>query len=135
MDLTANLALPKSPRGTRQQQQARAARAEKKVKDAVRAACVERDGVCRYVNQVAAGDYDVWRMVFAECSGRLEWAHMRGHTRAHTRGMDPKVRHRTARSLMLCQFHHNEYDKRRLHITCLTRQGADGPLRFRRGAK
>ena len=42
-------------------------------------------------------------------------------------------RHRTNKSLMLCQRHHAQYDNRakpRLDIKELTECGADGPLQF-----
>ncbi len=62
-----------------------------------------------------------------------QWAHVRGTTRAETRGMKPEERHTTAGTLMLCEFHHDRYDGRkrpRIHIAAMTELGADGPLEF-----
>ena len=67
-----------------------------------------------------------------DCNGASEWAHMHSRRRSKTRGMSPEHRHDTAHSLMLCHFHHGEYDAKRLIISALTRTGADGPLKFKR---
>lgn len=102
-------------------------RAEGPVIKAVRAACVERDGYCRY-----------WKDVFeaccvaVECTGPSEWAHL--ESRARTRNMKPELRHNTATSLMLCKFHHDKLDGRRyprIRVELLTGHGADGPLNWR----
>ena len=108
-------------------------RASRKRKDdayalKIRAKCVERDGMCRYW-------MDTYERCFVaiECSGPSEWAHMRGSTRAETRGMAPENRHSTTTSLMLCREHHNFYDGRRrprLKIRPVTDRGADGPLEY-----
>lgn len=114
-------------------------RAEAKVKKDVRAQCVERDGQCR-VFRTIAGQHGGWAILGAlvqihmkdMCDGPSEWAHMHSRRRSQTRGQAPERRHDTAHSLMLCRFHHQAYDAHRLHITALTRKGADGPLKFRR---
>lgn len=124
------LALPKPEK--RRRVKARKARAEKRVKDAVRAACVERDGHCRTGSLMNdAGDLSLWLY----CDGPSEWAHMPERRRSKTRGMDPTFRHDTKHTLMLCRTHHAQFDGRaepRLFITALTRKGCDGPVRFRR---
>jgi hypothetical protein len=134
---TSQLPLPKNPTGTRKQQQARAARAEAKVKKAVRAACVKRDGMCRIASIEGPALYDTMHEPFYnECGGVSQWAHMHARRRSQTRGEAPEKRHTTAASLMLCLAHHDQYDGRarpRLLITRTSRKGADGPLRFRRG--
>jgi hypothetical protein len=89
-------------------------RAERAVKQSVRAACVERDGGCRAAT---------WT-----CSGPLEWAHL--VRRSLTRGESPERRHNTATSLMLCRFHHQQEEAGRLKVFALTDEGCDGPLRF-----
>lgn len=106
-------------------------RAEAKVKKAVRTACVQRDDYCR----MSTGWGDVYPVtaLAIRCVGPSEWAHMHIRRRSQTRNQAPEIRHDTAHSLMLCKFHHQEYDAHRLIITALTRKGADGPLKFRRG--
>lgn len=103
----------------RKRVKARKDRAEAKVKQQVRARCVERDGDCRL-----RGAYGF------TCSGDSEWAHLGESRRAHTRGMAPEVRHTTAGSLMLCTGHHRAYDAGRLKVRCLTLKRADGLLGF-----
>lgn len=102
-------------------------RAEGPVIKAVRAACVERDGYCRY-----------WKDVFeaccvaVECTGPSVWAHL--ESRAQTRNMAPARRHNTAITAMLCKFHHDRLDGRaypRISVTAQTDLGADGPLNWR----
>ncbi len=114
-------------------------RAEAKQIKTVRATCVERDGKCR-VFKTLTGEHGGWAILGALvqlemeylCDGPSEWAHMHSRRRSQTRNQSPEQRHDTAHSLMLCRFHHAEYDAHRLHITALTRKGADGPLKFRR---
>ena len=99
-------------------------RAEKKVAAVVRAACVERDGYCRWA--LASGTSSF-------CEGASEWAHFGDSTRAKTRGMKPERRHTTAGSMMLCTKHHDALDGRRhprLYLDALTAKGADGPVAF-----
>ncbi len=130
---------PISKGKTRKQIKARKDRAEAKVKTSVRTACVARDGQCRYFRTIAAV-YDGWAFVAAlhqiqtndKCDGPSQWAHIHAKRRSQTRGQTPELRHDTAHSLMLCRFHHTEYDAHRLLITALSRKGADGPLKFRR---
>jgi hypothetical protein len=120
---------------TRKQIKARKDRAEAKVKRHVRRQCELRDNLCRL------GEWEWNPLDWHEdtitdndsgCDGPSEWAHMHAKRRSQTRGQAPEVRHDTAHSLMLCRFHHTEYDAHRLTITALTRRGADGPLKFRR---
>ncbi len=111
---------------SRQQAKGRKARAERTVKVDVRAACVVRDGSCRYAKDDPAH----------RCQGPSEWAHLGDKTRARTRGQAPERRHTTAGSLMLCRWAHNRYDGRQrppLGIQRRTTRGADGPLRYREG--
>lgn len=132
MDMTARsgLALPKGE--PRRRVQGRQQRAEAKVKRAVRAACVRRDFDCRICDwdqnpdDLHSDDLDT------ETFSRdiSEWAHMHVRRRSQTRGEAPEKRHTTAGSLMLCRFHHQEYDAHRLRITALSRKGCNGPLRF-----
>lgn len=115
-------------------------RAEAKVTHVVRALCVLRDGGCRMAGQTIFGDIYSYALAFertvgGDCDGPSEWAHMHAKRRSQTRGQAPELRHDTAHLLMLCRFHHVEYDAHRLKITALTRKGADGPLKFRRAAK
>lgn len=111
-------------------------RAEAKVKKAVRAACVERDGACRIATPLGHDVLQTYPVLLTMCDGPSQWAHMHTHRRSQTRGQDPEQRHTTAASLMLCQRHHDQYDGRqrpRLLITRLSHKGANGPLKFRRG--
>lgn len=116
------------PKGrTRKQLKARRDRDEAKVKRAVRAACLERDGYCR-----------VWPSrvhIDLELAGPSEWAHMHVARRSKTRGQDATERHATATSLMLCRAHHTAYDGKTLVIEALTDKGADGPLKFTYGGR
>lgn len=108
-----------------------------KVVKSVRAQVVERDGECRVFHALARMLLSKDRWSFqgvtpAICNGESEWAHLHSHRRSQTRGQAAEKRHTTAGSLMLCRYHHQEYDAHRLTITALTRKGADGPLKFRR---
>jgi len=116
-------AQPRKPKGPTAKYRAKRKRAEAPVAKRVRAACVKRDGHCRY------GNSD-WH---TQCAGPSEWAHMGEKKRAKTRGMKPEERHTTADSLMLCRKHHDCYDcrrKPRLWIRALTDEGANGSLHF-----
>lgn len=119
----------RKPKGPTARRTAARARAERPVKDRVRARCVERDHECRA--QGRPGDVDGIRHC---CAGPSEWAHWRSRTRAKTRGMAAEARHATAWSLMLCKLMHDRYDGRssayRLVVEALTDLGADGPLKF-----
>ncbi len=111
---------------SRQVAKGRKVRAEKAVRQDVRADCVVRDGSCRYAKDEPAH----------RCQGPSEWAHLGDRKRAHTRGQAPAIRHTTAGSLMLCRWAHNRYDGRQrpaLGISARTRRGADGPLRYKEG--
>lgn len=98
----------------------RKARAESLVKKLARAACVVRDGSCRYGKD---------RGTFIDCRGESEWAHEGTHKRARTRGRAPAQRHTTFGSLMLCTFHHMKYDAGRLRIL-VGANGCDGPIDY-----
>lgn len=128
------LALPKGP--TRQRMKGRKARAEQKRKKAVRAACEERDSLCR-LGEWEDNPYDWHADEITDndegCDGPSEWAHMHVKRRSKTRGLSPEERHSTVYTLMLCRRHHAQYDGRdtpRLLIQCLTDAGADGPMKF-----
>ncbi len=114
-------------------------RADDAVAKAVRAACVERDGYCRFgLPNSDRGDVVVFGggLYWTVCSGPSQWAHMHSRRRSQTRNQAPNVRHDTAHSFMACQRHHDRYDNKstpRLYVTALTKAGADGPLKFRRG--
>lgn len=110
----------KKPLTAAQQKTAKRRRDEARVEKAVRLKCVDRDGCCVLAN---------WPHSFTDCDGPSEWAHFGEKRRAKTRRQPPSVRHTTAGSLLLCRFHHGEYDSRRINITALTVDGADGPLK------
>ena len=99
----------------------RKTRSEAAVKRAVRAACVERDGFCRY----AADESD------HVCEWPSEWAHWGPWRRARTRGMAPEERHCLTGSLMLCQPVHKAYDSGQLDIMALSHDGCEGRLDYR----
>lgn len=142
MAIGYGVAAPK-PSKTIRQLKDRKGRAEAKVKKSVRVECVRRDGPCRFGMpslEAITLDRRAGTMNFAApgCAGPSEWAHMHSRRRSQTRNQAPEIRHDTQHSLMLCQFHHDQYDGRlppmpRLRITSLTRKGADGPLKFRMG--
>jgi hypothetical protein len=103
------------PKGTpRKRVKGRKQRAERAVKQSVRAACVERDGRCRMSGE--------------DCDGPSEWAHLAGYRRSQTRGMGPEERHDTRTSLMLCRRHHAMEERGELRVTFFTLDGCDGPL-------
>jgi hypothetical protein len=128
----SNLALPKGE--PRKRVKARKQRAERAVKQSVRAACVERDGLCRVTKKL-------WRFVDTyhptanlvewRCGGiASEWAHLAGHRRSQTRGQAPERRHTTKHSLILCTRHHAMEESGQLRVVYLSARGCDGPLRF-----
>jgi len=108
---------------------------------ATRQKCVERDGYCRISQGPTiegpigreAVDPFVWPESYelGKCDGPSELAHMHARRRSKTRGMDPSIRHDPRYALMLCRYHHQLYDAKRLIITALSRKGANGPLRLR----
>lgn len=100
----------------RKRTKARRDRLEAKVKRAVRAACVERDGYCLMA-----------RLGMAGCAGPSEWAHFSGHRRSQTRGLEPGARHDTRWSGILCRLHHRLEERGELVIE-YGPDGADGPL-------
>ncbi|MES2341685.1 MAG: hypothetical protein V4597_08405 [Pseudomonadota bacterium] len=131
-------ATPKRKIVTRKTVKGRQDRAEGRQKKAVRARCATRDGTCRAVFGPALhGDTLDQDTAGHECQGPSEWAHLGDKRRGKTRGMAPEERHTTAGSLMLCRSLHRRYDgqaRPRLEIEKLSDKGADGPLRFTRGA-
>ena len=130
------LALPKGK--TRKQLKARRDRADARVEQSVRAECVERDGHCRISSWEDHPDdwhADDLQQPDDFSEGPSEHAHMHSRRRSQTRNQAPEIRHDTKHSLMLCRFHHAEYDAHRLLITALSRKGADGPLKFRRASR
>ncbi len=130
----------RKPKGPTARARAKRRRAEKPVADDVRARCVLRDGYCRAraTSTKPYGDVLTVEVFMHVCEGSSQWAHLRGSTRAETRGMKPEQRHTTRGTLMLCQWLHDRYDGRahpRLNIEALTDRGADGPLRFTMGER
>jgi hypothetical protein len=113
----SRLALPKPT--PRRILKARKKRQESVVIRLTRASCVLRDGRCRLAGVPGFS-----------CAGVPEWAHLGDTKRARTRGMKPEIRHMTAGSLMLCTTHHEDYDKGRMRIDALTKDGANGGLAF-----
>lgn len=119
-------------RPSRKAQQRR--REESKVVKVVRLVVAERDGYCR-LHWTNGATRAAMVATFGPCHGASQWAHRReGMSRAQTRGMDPKDRHTTAGSLMLCAFHHLDdrhgYDRSAFAIEDMTDKGCDGRLRF-----
>lgn len=100
---------------------ARRKRQEAKVVADVRPQCVARDGYCRVSGWPNVGP----------CKGASAWSHFGEKKRFKTRKMDPRYRHTTAGSLMLCNdAHHWAYDKNKLELVALNPvAGCDGRLR------
>jgi len=115
--------LSKGP--TRAHEKAQRARAARAVVRAVRAACVERDGYCRFGLLAMRNDWN-----WMHCDGLSEWAHFGPYKRFRTRGQAPARRHITSGSLMLCRYHHAMYDAGLLLIEAGP-DGCDGVLIFR----
>ena len=112
------------PKGkTRKQLKSKRDRLEAKVKRAVRAACVERDGYCLVERA------DDW---VSQCKGRSEWAHLSGHRRSQTRGMPPTYRHNTAWTAMLCTRHHRQEEQGTFRVVYRTDSYANGPVGWER---
>lgn len=112
-------------------EKARGDREEARVVQRVRAACVERDGYCRlaWATAIATCPID-------ECEGPSEWAHLEGHRRFETRGMEPDARHATTWTTMLCKRHHESYDAHDFYVEPIVdARGADGPLRLKIGTR
>lgn len=109
-------------------------RGEALIKKLARAACVARDGYCVVRSMYPGSQY--LRTEALWCEGDSQWCHMHSRRRSQTRNQAPEVRHDTAHSFMACAKHHNQYDGKqrpKLFVTALTRQGANGPLKFRLG--
>ena len=100
---------------TRKTVKSKRQRDEAKVKKAVRAECVTRDGYC-FAGNLGAPD----------CKGPSEWAHFAGHRRSQTRGMAPERRHSTHFSGMLCRKHHRQEERGDYRVVYHTANYADG---------
>lgn len=100
---------------TRKQVKATKDRTASALERRVRMECVARDEYCRFFGLPLMG----------ACEGASEWAHLGEWRRARTRGLPPERRHHTQGSLMLCEFHHDEYDAYRLDIN-YGPEGANG---------
>jgi hypothetical protein len=121
------LAQPKPEKRARVK--ARNRREAAKIVRQVRAACVARDGYCRYgAERFRRRGWSG----FDDCQGESQWAHLDYYRRFKTRGREPAYRHNTANSCMLCARHHQQYDERKLNYTCLSDLGADGPIAWER---
>ena len=124
------MTFPKPER--RKTTKARKDRQEAAVKAQVRAACVERDGGCRFTMfHERTGMTRFTAHGLKGCDGSSHWCHLPPKTRAHTRRMPPEERHSTAWTIMACKFHHDRLDGRqqpRIVVRCLTPDGADGPI-------
>ena len=126
----SRFAIPKGE--PRKRVKGRKQRAERAVKQDVRAACLSRDHECRYGAGFWRDDFDrpAWLTKIEGCDGPSEWAHIAGHRRSQTRGQAPERRHNTRTSLMLCKRHHGLEEAGKLKVIPLTARGCDGPLRF-----
>lgn len=130
IDMTSRsgLAIPKPE--PRKKQKGREDRLEAKVIKEQRAETVDRDDYCRLHYHDAEMRAKVVAM-FGSCKGPSEWSHYnRTHRRSKTVGQPPEERHQRKHSLMLCDYHANQYDENRMDIEELTPDGCDGPLRF-----
>ena len=108
----------------RKRAKGRRRRAASAVVKTVRAQVKDRDGYCRLYGVQAP-------IAFGPCEGLSEWSHVGEKKRYRTRGLrDPRDRHATTHSLMLCKKHHGVYDANVFHIELLTPNGADSRLRF-----
>jgi hypothetical protein len=94
-------------------------RLEAKIKKAVRAQTVERDGHCFIFSRLPAG----LRALLGPCAGSSEWAHIGEHRRFKTRGLPPEERHTTAGTAQMCEKHHDAYDAHEFDIETF---GGDG---------
>jgi hypothetical protein len=96
------------PKGkTRKQLKAREDRVETKVKHAVRAQVFAREGErCAVVSRLNVRESLQVMQRFGICGGMLTWAHLSGHRRSRTMGMDATERHQSETSLALCRDHH-----------------------------
>lgn len=108
---------------TRQRLKGRKDRDEAKVKRAVRAECVERDGHCL-----------VLKLGLPGCKGRSTWAHLAGHRRSQTRGLPPTVRHDSRWTAMLCLRHHKQEEANTHRVVYHTVQYANGPVSWEQAA-
>lgn len=108
----------KSQFATKEQVKGKASRSEAKVKKAVRAACVARDGYCLVRTRTKG--------CVVPCKGRSEWAHLAGHRRSQTRGLPPSIRHDTRWTAMLCKRHHTLEEDDQWRVVYHTTQYADG---------
>lgn len=102
----------------RRREKARNDRAEKRIKDVVRAQVVERDGYCR-LQGVA---------IFGPCKGASTWNHLT--RRSKTMGQAPERRHNTETGMMVCRHHHRMLDEYEIGFEYRTAVGADGRMAF-----
>lgn len=123
----SGFAIPKPP--PRKRLKARGDRAEAKVKKAVRAECVTRDGHCLIYTRLPGSI----AVLLGPCDGESQWAHVGRHRRCFTRGLPPEERHTTAGSGMLCDRHHDAYDAHEFDFE-LGEQGMNGMVGIRRRA-
>lgn len=117
---------------TRKTLKGRKQRAERAVKQRIRALCVERDGNCR-IESLKWGDViepSLIREHWCSMTMYSEWAHLPPRRRSQTRGMEPDYRHTTTHTIMLCQKHHAMEEAHALKVEYLSDSGCDGPLRF-----
>lgn len=108
---------------TRKRVKGRKARAEVKVKRAVRAECVTRDGHCLVATRIG---------IVGECRGQSVWSHFAGHRRSQTRGMAPERRHTTLFSGMLCQRHDRLEETGQYEVVYRTVDYANGSVDWQR---
>jgi hypothetical protein len=113
---------------------ARSKREAAKIVRQVRAACVERDGRCRYANDVHAAvlTLPAGAVCITYCEGESEWAHLNEFARYKTRGQPPAARHHTHGTAIICKRHHAMLHDKKLTVSFLSDLGADGPLAWER---
>lgn len=111
------------PKGdSRKRVKGRKDRSEAKVKRAVRAECMARDGYCLVLT----------RLNLPGCKGPSTWAHFSGHRRSQTRGMSPERRHSSLFSGMLCERHHKQEESGQFQVVYRTTDYANGAIGWER---
>lgn len=103
------------PKGPTARYRAKRKRADDAHRLGIRAACVLRDGYCKFA-------------ILGGCQGLSEHCHLGEKKRARTRGMDPEIRHTMEGSCMACTFHHHEEEQGRLKLSMFPYVGANGPM-------
>ncbi len=104
-----------SKKGPTARYRAKRKRADDAHRLGIRAACVLRDGYCKFV-------------ILGGCKGLSQHAHLGEKKRARTRGMQPEERHTLEGSVMACAFHHREEEAGRLTLSMFPDLGAQGPM-------